>query len=134
MGTSALICVPVEGKIYKAIRLGSDGYPSHAKEILNKYYADLASAEELIQGGNISFIGKYYSPNPLGLHNLNDCQPNVTRVYLRDNTYENLSEENLAGAAHKIINITEWREHYEFIDYIYKYNPKLKKWVEVKRD
>jgi hypothetical protein len=48
-----------------------DGYPSHLKEALNLFYSDEEKANELMKGGDWSFIDKldgkvdYYNDDPV---------------------------------------------------------------------
>ena len=112
MATRAIIAV---GDIKcKGILLYSDGYPSHALDILNSYYTSIDSVNELIQGGDIKCLYKKYKPNPLGIHNYKYRQPNVTLVLNRDIKY---SEDNnyTVFDINNIKNITK----FSYYDYIY---------------
>lgn len=133
MSTSALLCVPIQGtQLHKTIRLRSDGYPSHCQNILNKAYTKIDKIEELFSNGNLSILGEKYEPNTLGMHCTSHYQPNTCVAYLRD--YDGLiTDDNFKNLTHKEIDINSYNDHYQFIDYVYKYNPKREKWVEVKR-
>lgn len=130
MATRAIICMK-KGKNHLAIITYSDGYPSHTLEILKEHYNTPELVEKLISGGDIRTLYKKYEPNPLGFHTVEDSQPNVTTVYLRDfpKLVECDDEEIKKSYEAVEIDIKDFShiEKLKYYDYLYVYNGK--KWL-----
>lgn len=126
MGTRAIICMKHFDN-HLGILCNMDGYPDHALEILEQYYNNHADIYELISGGDIRTIYKNYTPNPLGHHDLEDSQPNVTTVYLRDTssvyTDEELEKFKISYGA-VVFDIDDFTnvEKFKYYDYLYVYD------------
>lgn len=140
MGTNCALCIREHG-VYKAINVSNDGYPDHMLPILNSYYTTKEKVKQLMNGGNLRVIYPIYEPDVRGYHTLNDSQPNVSIVYIREiNTQKELAvdkdtneiytkeyQEKFLMTEVDIDNIKE-QERFKFAHAVYLYNPDLQMW------
>lgn len=82
MSTNANIgMIDSRGKIH-GIYLHWDGYPEYAGKVLLEHYNSHDKVCNLIDMGNLSFLGKHL--NPIGSHSFNKPESDVTVAYHRD--------------------------------------------------
>jgi hypothetical protein len=82
MSTRSVLAIK-EGKRYKYIYVHSDGHPEYMWETLKEHYDTKEKAEELVNLGDLSFVGKEIGKK----HKFEDSyseHPNWTVAYGRD--------------------------------------------------
>lgn len=112
MATRSLIAMELDKGLYKTIYCHNDGYLKHNGAILLEHYSEKQKLNELLELGDISYLGKFVKPNPEKEHSFEygKRQPDVVVAYGRER--EELNVEP------KIMTLNKMRK-YSFIDYFY---------------
>lgn len=97
MTTAIIAAVLPDGKI-KSILVNADGYPDHTGKMLYRYYHNVSKILELLDLGNLSFLGKYVESPP----------PDVDNRYLYTIAYSRDFQESYEdNKPHCVNNVDE---------------------------
>ena len=92
MSTRCLI-VKDYGNKFKAIYCHWDGYPEYTGDMLETYYNNDSIIDELLELGDISYLGKRISPYANEEHSFDSPIKDVTLAYCRDRGEEKYIRE-----------------------------------------
>ena len=123
MGTRSNIgYINDEGKI-RAAYCHYDGYLEHNGRILLDYYTDAAKVKELVELGDMSFLGSKVHPTPGSGHSFDNNENDVTVFYGRDRGENDVAPVTYDTVSEWVNRKDSWEEYY------YLFMPELGTWM-----
>ena len=123
MGTRSNIgYINDEGKI-RAAYCHYDGYLEHNGRILLDYYTDAAKVKELVELGDMSFLGSKIHPTPGSGHDFDNNEDGVTVFYGRDRGENDVAPVTYDSVSKWVNRKDSWEEYY------YLFMPEISTWM-----
>ena len=123
MGTRSNIgYINDEGKI-RAAYCHYDGYLEHNGRILLDYYTDAAKVKELVELGDMSFLGSKIHPTPGSGHDFDNNENDVTVFYGRDRGENDVAPVTYDTVSKWVNRKDSWEEYY------YLFMPEISTWM-----
>lgn len=123
MGTRSNIgYINDEGKI-RAAYCHYDGYLEHNGRILLDYYTDAAKVKELVELGDMSFLGSKVHPTPGSGHSFDNNENDVTVFYGRDRGENDVAPVTYDTVSEWVNRKDSWEEYY------YLFMPEISTWM-----
>ena len=122
MGTRSSIGYITDNGDIRTAYCHYDGYPEHNGRILLDYYTDAAKVKELVELGDMSFLGSKIHPTPGSGHSFDNNENDVTVFYGRDRGEDGVDATNYQTITHWITNST-------WLEYFYLFMPEVSLWM-----